>query len=112
MGSIQALYTWPLASGAALEFGAEYYHEDENLFYISTAGRDFDAYLDEKNLINVSATYTSPDDNWFVRAYGRNLTDERYRIASQSVATLWTHTQWGAPVNYGIELGFGFGSTN
>jgi iron complex outermembrane receptor protein len=110
MGSIQALYTWTLGSGADLEFGAEYYHEDENLFYISAAGREYDAYLDEKNLLNASVTYTGADGNWFVRGYGRNLTDERYRIASQSVATLWTHTQWGAPINYGIEVGFGFGS--
>ena len=110
MGSIQALYTWTLGSGADLEFGAEYYHEDENLFYISAAGRQYDAYLDEKNLLNASVTYTGADGNWFVRGYGRNLTDERYRIASQSVATLWTHTQWGAPINYGVEVGFGFGS--
>jgi iron complex outermembrane receptor protein len=110
MGSIQGLYTWTLGSGASLEFGAEYYHEDENLFYISAAGRQYDAYLDEKNLINASVTYTGADGAWFVRGYGRNLTDERYRIASQSVATLWTHTQWGAPLNYGVEVGFGFGS--
>jgi iron complex outermembrane receptor protein len=110
MGSIQALYTWQLDSGAALELGAEYYHEDENLFYISAAGRQYDAYLDEKNLLNASVTFTSADGGWFVRGYGRNLTDERYRIASQSVATLWTHTQWGAPINYGVEVGFSFGS--
>ena len=110
MGSIQALYTWTLGSGSRVEFGAEYYHEDENLFYISAAGREYDAYLDEKNLLNASVTYTDPDANWFVRGYGKNLTDERYRIASQSVATLWTHSQFGAPINYGIEFGMGFGS--
>jgi len=110
MGSIQAIYTWELASGSRVDFGAEFYHEDENLFYISAAGREYDAYLDEKNLINASVTYTSVDGNWFVRGYGKNLTDERYRIASQSVATLWTHSQFGAPINFGVEFGMGFGS--
>jgi iron complex outermembrane recepter protein len=110
MGSIQGIYTWELASGNRVDFGAEFYHEDENLFYISAAGREYDAYLDEKNLINASVTYTSVDGNWFVRGYGKNLTDERYRIASQSVATLWTHSQFGAPVNFGVEFGMGFGS--
>ncbi len=110
MGSIQGIYTWSLASGGRVDFGAEYYHEDENLFYISAAGREYDAYLDEKNLINASVTYTAPDGNWFVRGYGKNLTDERYRIASQSVATLWTHSQFGAPINFGVEFGMGFGS--
>ena len=111
MGSIQGIYTWELGNGAALEFTGEYYHEDENLFYISAAGRQYDAYLDEKNLLNASVTYKAADDKYFLRVYGKNLTDERYRIASQSVATLWTHTQWGAPINFGIEVGMGFGSS-
>jgi iron complex outermembrane receptor protein len=110
MGSIQGIYSWVLGSGGSVDFAAEYYHEDENLFYISAAGRQYDAYLDEKNLINASVTYNAPDGNWFLRGYGKNLTDERYRIASQSVATLWTHTQWGAPINFGVEFGMGFGS--
>ena len=110
MGSIQGIYTWDLASGGRVDFGAEYYHEDENLFYISAAGRQYDAYLDAKDLINASVTYTAPDARWFVRGYGKNLTDERYRIASQSVATLWTHSQFGAPINFGVEFGMGFGS--
>ncbi len=48
-----------LGNGGALEFTGEYYHEDENLFYISAAGRQYDAYLDEKNLLNASVTYTA-----------------------------------------------------
>ncbi|MCX7054221.1 MAG: TonB-dependent receptor [Proteobacteria bacterium] len=110
MGSIQGIYTWDLSSGSRIDLAAEYYHEDENLFYISAAGRQYDAYLDAKDLINASVTYTAQDARWFVRGYGRNLTDERYRIASQSVATLWTHSQFGAPINFGVEFGMGFGS--
>jgi iron complex outermembrane receptor protein len=109
MGSIQGIYTIDLSSGGALEFTGEFYHEDKNLFYISAAGRQYDAYLDEKNLLNASVTYKGADDKYFVRAYGKNLTDERYRIASQSVATLWTHSQWGAPINFGVEVGMHFG---
>ncbi|MDH4110467.1 MAG: TonB-dependent receptor, partial [Gammaproteobacteria bacterium] len=111
MGSIQGVYTWELASGSRVELGAEYYHEDENLFYISAAGRQFDAYLDAKDLLNASLTYVAKDARWFVRGYGKNLTDERYRIASQSVATLWTHSQFGPPINFGVEFGMGFGSS-
>ncbi len=110
MGSIQGIYTWELASGGRVDLAGEYYHEDENLFYISAAGRQYDAYLDAKDLLSASVTYTAPDAKWFVRGYGRNLTDERYRIASQSVATLWTHSQFGAPINFGVEFGMGFGS--
>jgi iron complex outermembrane receptor protein len=67
--------------------------------------------LDAKTLLNASVVWTAADDQYFVRLYGKNLSDERYRIASQSVGTLWTHTQWGEPRNYGIQVGAKFGGS-
>jgi iron complex outermembrane receptor protein len=110
MGSLQGVYTIPLGD-SRVEIAGEYYHEDENLYYISAAGRQYDAYLNAKDLLNASVAYIGPDDRYFARLYGKNLTDERYRIASQSVATLWTHTQWGAPVSWGLEVGYHFGGS-
>jgi iron complex outermembrane receptor protein len=107
-GALSGIYTMDLAGGT-VDIAGEVYYEDKNLFYISAAGRQYDAYLDAKTLLNASVTYTSGNDRYFVRAYGRNLSDERYRIASQSVATLWTHSQWGAPRSYGVEVGVNFG---
>jgi len=107
-GSLAGIYTVEFAGGF-LDFAADVYYEDANLFYIAAPGREFDAYLDAKTLVNASVTYTDADDRYFVRAYGKNLADERYRIASQSVATLWTHTQFGAPRNFGVEVGVKFG---
>jgi iron complex outermembrane recepter protein len=106
-GSIAGAYTLGMRGGD-VEFSAEVYYEAENLYYIAAPGREFDAYLNAKTLINASITFTPNSDQYFVRAFGKNLTDKRYRIASQSVATLWTHTQWGAPRSYGIEAGFRF----
>jgi iron complex outermembrane recepter protein len=108
-GGVSGTYTIGLGNGGSIDLSADVYYEDENLYYISAAGRDYDAYLNSKTLLNASITYNSPDDRYFVRAFGKNLTDERYRIASQSVATLWTHTQWGPPDSYGLEVGFNFG---
>ncbi len=107
-GAISGIYTMNVWGGR-LELSGDVYYEDENLFYISAAGREFDAYLDSKTLISAAVTYSADKDRYFLRLYGRNLTDQRYRIASQSVATLWTHTQWGAPRGYGIEFGMNFG---
>jgi len=107
-GAISGTYSTDIAEGS-LEVTGEVYFEAENLFYISAAGRQYDAYLNEKTLLNLSATFTPSDNRYFVRVYGKNLSDERYRIASQSVATLWTHTQWGAPRSYGVEVGFNLG---
>jgi iron complex outermembrane receptor protein len=107
-GAISGIYTMEMAGGR-LELSGDVYFEDENLFYISAAGREFDAYLDSKTLISAAVTYSDDNDRYFVRVFGKNLTDKRYRIASQSVATLWTHTQWGAPRSYGVEFGMNFG---
>lgn len=110
-GAISGTYELGIGAGT-LEITGEVYYEDKNLFYISAAGRQFDAYLDGKTLLNASVTYNGGDGMFFVRAYGKNLSDERYRVASQSVATLWTHSQWGAPRTYGVEFGVNFGSSN
>lgn len=107
--SLTAIYGWDLSDSSKLQLTGEFYHEDENLFYISAAGRQYDAYLDAKNLVNLSLGWTSANGQWSARLYGKNLSDERYRVASQSVATLWTHSQFGEPRNYGLQLGYKFG---
>ena len=107
-GAVFGTWNQPVGS-ATIQFVASVAYEAENIFYYSDAGRAFDAFLDEKTLLDASVAYFAPDDRWFVRAYGKNLSDERYRIASQSVATLWTHTQFGEPRAFGIQLGMNFG---
>jgi iron complex outermembrane receptor protein len=117
-GSLELIYTASLGAGE-LQLSGQYVHEDENVFYyadptafptLTPAQIDrFNTVLDAKNLLHASITYRSPDDRWFLTAFGRNLTDERYRIASQVVANLWTHTQWGAPRTYGLQVGYNFG---
>ena len=108
-GSISGTYTWGLGSMGKLDWTGEVYYEAKNLFYTSAAGRAYDAYLDSKTLFNTSIGYTSENGRYYARLYGKNLGDKRYRIASQSVATLWTHSQFGEPRNYGLQVGVKFG---
>ena len=58
--------------------------------------------------MNASLTISQIDDKYYVKAIGRNLTDERYRIASQNVAGLWLNSNFGAPRYFGVELGVRF----
>jgi len=118
-GSISGTYTIDLASGAKVELSGEVYYEDANLYYISAAAppagftvknSPYNATLDAKTLVNVAAVWRSADERYFARLYGKNLGDKRYRVASQSVAQLWTHTQWGEPRNFGVQFGVNFGS--
>ena len=59
---------------------------------------------------DAALTYHAAGDRWFLKAYGKNLGDKRYRVASQSVATLWTHTQFGEPRAYRLQFGMNLGT--
>jgi len=65
-------------------------------------------FLNARTLVNASLTLSQMDDKYYVRVMARNLTDQRYRIASQNVAGLWLNSNFGAPRYFGGELGVKF----
>ncbi|WP_298287626.1 TonB-dependent receptor [Novosphingobium sp.] len=65
-------------------------------------------FLNARTLVNASLTLAQVDNKYYVRVMGRNLTDERYRIASQNVAGLWLNSNFGAPRYFGAEVGVKF----
>lgn len=103
-GAVFAQYTVPLGNDNALVFDGSAAYESKNIFYYSDAGRQFDAFLDSKTLYDAGITFRA-GGGWWLKAYGKNLGDKRYRVASQSVATLWTHTQFGEPRAFGLQAG-------
>ena len=109
---INGLYTHDFLGGS-MAYNMIVSYEDKNIFYYADRskglGPEFDSYLDEKTLLDASVTYTAADNKWFVRAFGNNLTDERYRVASQVVSNLWTHSQFGAPRSFGVQVGMNLG---
>ena len=62
--------------------------------------------------MNASVTLSDLDSNYYLRLIGRNLTDERYRTATQTVGGLWTFTTYGEPRWYGVEIGAKFGGAS
>jgi iron complex outermembrane receptor protein len=65
-------------------------------------------FLNARTLVNASLTLAEANDKYYVKVIGRNLTDERYRIASQNVAGLWLNSNFGAPRYFGAEIGVKF----
>ncbi len=64
--------------------------------------------LEERTLVNASVTYRDANERLHVTLYGRNLLDETYRNSANSVAGLWNFTQYGAPLEYGVQVRFEF----
>lgn len=102
--NLDFLYSLPMSSGA-LDFALNVNYEDEAVYAYTAVADTPDGVTDERTLVNASVTYTSADDRWWVRAYGRNLTDKEYRIGELPVANLWVMSYYGEPQTIGIEGG-------
>ena len=59
-----------------------------------------------RTLVDASITLADVRDRYFVRLIGQNLTDKRYRTASQNGAGLWLNSQFGPPRFFGVQAGF------
>lgn len=106
--SVDAIYEHELLSGS-LTWVASANYEDEAIFVYSNVDPAYDGITDERTLYSLSVTYRDAGDKYFVRLFGRNLSDEEYRVGELPVADLWTMSYYGEPRSYGIEFGMSFG---
>ncbi|MBI1392366.1 MAG: TonB-dependent receptor plug domain-containing protein [Alphaproteobacteria bacterium] len=101
-------YETRFSDATVLRLGATAAFEDSNIFSYSDIDPAFDTTLNERTLLTLTAEIADIDDAWSIRLFGRNVTDERYRVSSQAVANLWVFSQYGAPRTWGIEIGGSF----
>lgn len=81
---------------------------DDAIFTYSDLGSAFDALSDNRSILNWSTTFSGKNDQYFLRVFGKNLFDERYRTGNLAVANLWTMASYGSPRQFGVELGAKF----
>ena len=106
--NLDLLYNRPLWGGR-LDLALNVNYEDEAVFaYTSVEGSD-NGLTDDRTLVNASATFTAADGRWWLRLYGKNLTDERYRIGELPIANLWVMSIYGEPETIGLEGGVRLG---
>ncbi len=110
--SLDALYEVQLSDSLMLSLNGNIAYTGRNLFTQSITDPDENTFLESRSLLNASVTLSDIDDRWFVRVIGRNVTDKRYRTASQVVGGLWAWTQFGPPRYYGLQAGWRFGGTD
>ena len=106
--SLFALYEHDLLGGR-VDWSADLSYEDSAVYAYTAVPDTPNGMTDDRTLLNASVTYTSRNDLWWVRAYGKNLTDEEYRIGELPVGGLWVMTYWGEPRVLGVEAGMKFG---
>ncbi len=107
--NIDAIYEHELFDGN-VRWLANANYEDDSIFVYSVLGPQYDGMIDSRTLLNASVTYTASDDKYFVRLYGKNLTDEEYKVGELPVADLWTFAYYGEPRAFGLEVGMNFGN--
>lgn len=108
--TINGTYRADLSSKLELVFDSSVAYQASNLFTQAIDDPLGNTFLDSRTLVNASITLNEVDNQYYVRLIGQNLTDERYRTASQNVAGLWLNSQFGAPRYFGVELGVSFGN--
>ena len=103
-------YEHSLGDRGNLSVNVNFNYEDDNTYYYNDdIGEEFDTVLEERTILGASITWRDAEDRFYVSAFGKNLTDDRYQTAAQAVGTLWTFSNYGPPRVYGVELGASFG---
>ena len=119
----QAVFDQPLANGGAIIYVASFHYQsdaemspfDPNaatgtnpMFPGNTVRHPTYTQLEERVLLDANITYSSPSERWSITAFGKNLLNETYRVSANSVGGLWNFSQYGAPLQWGVELGVNF----
>jgi iron complex outermembrane recepter protein len=105
--TIDSTYSVPLGDHK-LVFNGNVAYQARNLFTQSNSDPLGNSFLNARTLLNASITLAKEDDSYYLRLVGQNLSDKRYRTASQNVAGLWLNSQFGPPRYYGMEAGVKF----
>jgi iron complex outermembrane receptor protein len=97
-------YAFPLASGeASLQGDAQY----RSTFFFSLT--NFDATrVKGYTLLNARVAWTTPDERWELAAFGKNLSDERYRTVGFEASDFGGFTQvgYGEPRWFGVSVSY------
>ncbi|MEM1231897.1 MAG: TonB-dependent receptor [Pseudomonadota bacterium] len=107
---VDLTYERSLGEAGNIMVNLNFLYEDENTYYYNDdIGEQFDTVLEARSLLGASVAWNSADDRFWVAAFGKNLTDDRYKTASQAVGALWTFSNYGPPRTYGIQTGVRLG---
>ncbi|MEJ2129695.1 MAG: TonB-dependent receptor [Woeseiaceae bacterium] len=79
--SLSPEFNIPVANGGTVRLRADYSYRDE-MYGEPTDDPARFTKIEDRSILNANIAYLSPDDDWSVALYGRNITDERYTNAA------------------------------
>ncbi|MCC5885323.1 MAG: TonB-dependent receptor [Gammaproteobacteria bacterium] len=94
--------------GVHYQSSAETSPFDPNAVAVGVARHPTFTAMESRTLVHANITYMDPTERYHVSLFGKNLTNETYRVSANSVGNLWNFTQFGAPRHIGVELGVTF----
>ena len=103
---VAARYEVPLGDGGRLRLFTDYAWMDDHYKEIVN-----NLEVESQALWNARITYLPTDGGWSVALWGRNLTDELYRVdtLTDPLTTGWGVYVNGLPRTYGVSLNYAFG---
>ncbi len=119
-GGIAATYFQDLANGGSITYNVNVHYQDEAESSPAPASQQggtlenpvlkqkANTQIEERTLVNAFVTWESPTGAFNVSLYGKNLTDEEYRVAANPVANLWNFSRHGPPRHWGVQAGYSF----
>jgi iron complex outermembrane receptor protein len=90
----------------SLAYNLIYSHQDEVEMSVFNSPL---TQMTEWDTIDANITFRPTSERFSFTFWMKNLTDERTRIAANSVAGLWNFTMYGRPRSYGLQVGVSFG---
>ena len=88
-----------------IDFAVNYTHKGD---YFGEVSNSPASKVDSYGLLNASLGWISADERWEAVAWGKNITDEEYRIHSIVSNVSGTVDLWNKPATYGLTVNYSF----
>ena len=99
--TLGADYRIPLSNGSSLDFNGNYFYTSD---YKTVVGEG--NFVDSYGLLSASAQWNSPAERYYIRLWGRNLTDEV--SIGRNLNAFGSQHIYVDPRSYGVAVGFNF----
>lgn len=99
--TLGADYRIPFSNGSSLAFNGNYFYTSDYKIVVGEGN-----YVDAYGLLSASAQWNSPAERYYIRLWGRNLTDEE--SIGRNLNAFGSQHIYVDPRSYGLAVGFNF----